>query len=103
MRVYIAGPMTGRPDWNQDAFNDAEKYLTELGYEAVNPARHGFGDETMTWEDYARLGLIDLLTCRAVVVLPGWHASKGATLEVFVARSLNMPVWHLETVEALQQ
>jgi hypothetical protein len=95
--------MTGRPDWNQAAFNDAEKHLTDLGYDVVNPARHGFERAGMTWEDYARLGLLDLLSCNVVVVLPEWNESKGATLEVFVARSLNMPVWHLEAVEVPPQ
>ena len=38
MRIYIAGPMSGLPDFNYPAFNQAEQRLLALGYEVENPA-----------------------------------------------------------------
>lgn len=40
-RIYIAGPMTGLPDFNFPAFNDMAAILRGLGYHVENPAEHG--------------------------------------------------------------
>lgn len=105
MKVYIAGPMSGQEDWNFPAFFEAEKQLTELGHEAINPA-HNDGEtveEALTsagsperpnhsWAYYMRRDLPNVLTADAVCVLPGWQSSKGASLEVEVAQALGIPL-----------
>lgn len=91
MRVYVAGPMTGLPEFNLPAFADAAAQLYARGHEAINPGGSGV-IPGYTWNDYMRDGLTLLLTCDAVAVLDGWESSKGATLEVYVARALDMPV-----------
>jgi hypothetical protein len=35
--LYIAGPMTGIPDSNYPAFNQAEIELRAAGYDVLNP------------------------------------------------------------------
>lgn len=89
--VYIAGPMTGLPGYNLDAFTAAETELAAFGHDPVNPGRHGVV-EGFTWTDYLRRGVTELCACDAVAVLPGWENSRGARLEVHVARALGMPV-----------
>ena len=37
MRIYISGPMTGKPDLNEPLFRSTEKRLRELGHEVFNP------------------------------------------------------------------
>lgn len=37
MRIYISGPMTGKPDLNRSAFDAAEKRLTAQGHFVINP------------------------------------------------------------------
>jgi hypothetical protein len=91
VKLYIAGPMTGLPDYNLDAFAIAATRLRACGYDARNPGSRGV-IEGYTWRDYIRDGLSLLLFCEAVAVLDGWEQSKGATLEVHVARSLALPV-----------
>jgi len=92
MRLYIAGPMTGLPEFNIPAFNAAEAALNAAGFETRNPARHGAGEPGLEWSDYMRRDIPDLLECDAVALLPGWGASRGATLEVHIAETLGMPV-----------
>lgn len=91
-RIYIAGPMTGIEDFNFPAFNAAAQSLIEDGWHVENPADHGVvpGAE---WEDYLAYDLTRLGTCGAIYLLPGWQASKGATLEVHIARALGMEVF----------
>ena len=48
-----------------------------------------------------RLCIAELLRCDAVLAHPNWIHSRGARLEVEVARGLGMPVfYHLDEVAA---
>lgn len=91
MRLYIAGPMSGIPGHDLDAFARAADRLTEWGYEPVNPGRHGV-TSGYEWGDYLRRGITELCACDGVAVLNDWATSPGARLEVHVARQLGMPV-----------
>lgn len=94
-RIYVAGPMTGLPEYNLPAFAAAALELQALGHDAVNPGRHG-SDPAKTWQDYMRLGLADLITCDAVALLDGWERSKGTQLEVHIAQHLGMSIVTLD-------
>lgn len=94
-RVYVAGPMTGLPEFNFPAFRAAAEQLKAAGYEAVNPADHGVIDG-YTWADYMRLDIAQLVGCDAVALLPGWEGSKGANIERDLAVKLGMRVSPLE-------
>lgn len=39
MRVYLSGPMTGKPDLNRPAFDAAEGRLRKQGHFVINPHR----------------------------------------------------------------
>lgn len=106
MRVYIAGPMTGYPNYNFPAFHEAQRKLEEQGYTVVNPAaKESKGDYPdpdlipLQWggtrEDLDP-GIIrnrdfqELLTCERIMLLPGWSFSWGARLEAAVAQACGM-------------
>ena len=101
-KVYIAGPMTGYDDWNFPAFFEAERQLLELGYEVINPA-HNDGstyEEALasansgkhSWGWYMRRDLKHVLEVDIICLLPNWKESKGALLEVEVAKALDLPL-----------
>lgn len=94
-RVYLAGPMSGIAEHNFPAFHAAADRLRGSGLEVVNPADHGLV-EGLGWSDYMRWDLVKLAGCHAVYVLPGWEKSKGASLEIAIARALGMPVFTVE-------
>ncbi len=94
-RVYLAGPMTGYEDHNFPAFHAAAERLRGSGLEVVNPADHGLLSG-LGWSDYMRWDLVKLAGCHAVYVLPGWEKSKGASLEISIARALGMPVFTVD-------
>ena len=90
--LYLSGPMSGRPDNNFPAFNRYADQLRAAGYEVTNPADNG-ADPDLSWADYMRIDLTQMLDdCDGVAVLSGWEESRGASLEVHVARALEMPV-----------
>lgn len=90
-RLYLAGPMTGFEDFNFPAFHKMAADLRGRGYVVENPAEHGVV-EGADWTDYMAYGLTRLGLCAQVAVLPGWENSKGARLEVHIARELGMKV-----------
>ncbi|MFV3415298.1 DUF4406 domain-containing protein [Pseudomonas sp. NY15436] len=90
-RIYLAGPMTGLPEFNYPAFHAEAARLRQLGYHVENPAENNAPADT-TWSGYLRLALAQLITCDSIAMLPGWHNSEGACLEYHVASKLGMQV-----------
>lgn len=89
-RIYIAGPMTGLPEFNYPAFFAEAERLRSLGYEVENPAANPH-PPCGSWAVYMRLALRQMLTCDAVALLPGWQQSRDALLEHTVAIDLGIP------------
>lgn len=90
--IYISGPMTGMPDLNFPAFNAEAARLRNLGLRVVNPAEVQLPAGS-PWAAFMRADLIDMLRhCDTVVTLPGWDRSRGARIEVYVARQLGLRV-----------
>lgn len=115
MKVYLAGPMTGIPQFNFPAFDAAAADLRERGLDVVSPAElddpetreaalssedgaPGTGSHVgETWGDFlARdVKLIADGDIEGIVVLDGWERSRGARLETFCAAALDgKPVYH---------
>ena len=60
--------------------------------EVGDPAEVDLGPDA-TWVDYMRVHLAEIARrVTQVFVLPGWESSRGAQLEVHVARALGLPV-----------
>lgn len=91
-RIYLAGPMSGYPEHNFPAFNEAARVLRERGHSVFNPAENVEGRTGEPRSFYMRLDIPALLACDAVVLLPGWRNSRGANLEVWMALDLDMPI-----------
>ena len=92
-RLYLAGPMSGRPHSNFPLFNRVAGLLRARGHEVFNPAENKDGGVRRSRAYYMRLDIPALLDSQAVVLLPGWRASRGASLEVWIALDLDMPVY----------
>ena len=95
MILYVAGPMTGYPEFNYPAFDAAEKYLTDLGYGVLNPVRaedYNTTGKPQEWHWYMRHALRMVVSADGLALLPGWEKSRGALLEVYVAHNLALPV-----------
>jgi len=92
-RVYIAGPMRGYPEHNIPQFRVVAKLFRSIGHEVVSPVEVGEAwagpdQNAHPPEAWVRADLVELLTCNAIALLPGWEASTGARCEAAVAVTL---------------
>lgn len=89
-RIYIAGAMSGLPDFNYPAFHEAAARLRATGAHVENPAENP-EPACGSWEAYMRLAITQMLTCDEIALLPGWEKSRGAVIEHNLAVELRMP------------
>lgn len=94
-KLYIAGPMSGLPDYNYPAFIQAARDLRACGYKVFCPAQNGL-PANAPWQQHMRVDLMQLMQCEAVATLPGWEVSRGARLETMIARELGMRIQSVE-------
>lgn len=109
MKVYIAGPITGKPDGNKAAFLAAHARLSQLGHDPINPhdimpVTHDgpCPDGPLGGQDvdphnapcYMRTDLQALLTCDAIYLLNGWELSSGARTEFEVGRAAGLRIMY---------
>lgn len=100
--IYIAGPMSGYPEFNFPAFFRAQNVLEGVGYKVFNPANkeqekelnveaYKVGDAKLAVEsgfDFKECYLWDLtkvIEADAIYMLRGWEQSPGARGEHAVA------------------
>lgn len=106
MKVYLAGPMRGYPEFNFPAFDFAAKKLREEGWEVFSPAEKG--EEVLAQTDpnlqhditfRRKVFALDMAYicdhAEAVCLLPGWEKSLGAKAERALAEAIGLDVIEL--------
>ena len=99
MKVYIAGPMVGYEDENRPLFAKVAEWLrafldwevaspTEGDWQGQAPHEGDFSPWARAW--YLKHDFALLLKQDAIVMLPGWRSSTGATSELIVAYACGM-------------
>ncbi|WP_421323252.1 DUF4406 domain-containing protein [Aeromonas veronii] len=88
-KIYIAGPMSGLPNFNRDAFDKESLRLQSLGHVALNPAILPDGLEQ---HEYMAICIEMVKMADQLVLLPNWERSAGATAEHALAIKLGKPV-----------
>lgn len=82
MIIYIAGPMSGKPDYNRPAFMEAQKYLESKGHIVLNPASLPIG---LPEKSYMPICMAMLEQADAIYMLERWEDSVGARAEYLYA------------------
>ena len=97
-RIYLAGPMTGLPEFNFPAFNSAAAQLRAAGHHIENPAENP-APPCRSWQGYMRLAIRQLCLCDTIMLLPGWQDSRGARIEHGIALEIGIKVRHYRMFE----
>lgn|SRR5690606_432316 len=87
--IYIAGPVSGQPNLNRDAFEEADRMLKSKGFITRNP--HAFCGDIQSEDPqdpkfYRRGFEVLCRECTDLLLLDGWQYSQGATQELNVAK-----------------
>lgn len=77
MIIYLAGKITGDPDYRRK-FSAAAYRMRREGHTVINPARL---PEGLTAADYMRICTAMLEAADAIALLPDWQDSRGARIE----------------------
>ena len=88
-KIYIAGPMSNRPDNNRDAFNSVASLLRHSGFVVLNPATLPDG---LSQQEYMQIDLVMLMIADTVVLLDDWQNSPSAVTEYHLAYKLNKTI-----------
>jgi hypothetical protein len=93
--LYLAGPMTGLPDYNHPAFHKAAQQLRQAGYQVISPAENGL-DQDAPWLRHMRRDIAMMMdAAEAIATLPDFGSSRGARIETALAHRLG---WRVESV-----
>jgi hypothetical protein len=114
LSCYIAGPMTGIAEFNFPAFDQAAADLRAQGWDVISPAEldraDGFDEKGCTGfevltdaqrQRFARNDIDALLQVDAIVFLPGWEHSTGATNEAKVVSWIGLQAFEYRVDEPL--
>jgi hypothetical protein len=105
--IYVSGPMSGHPDLNVPAFEEATERLRALGRTVISP--HEFiqnqGEHAeLTGPEararFLRYDVVQVAQVRKLAMLDGWEQSVGANIELAVARMLGIPAVEYSTGHA---
>lgn len=100
-QVYLSGAISNRdPQEVERLFGHAYRVFTDAGAHVINPLNNGL-DHGATWQDHMRADIKMMMGADIVVLLPGWEASRGATIEKELALSLGIAVLDLYTGQKL--
>lgn len=101
MKIYIAGPMTGYPEFNRHAFQEIADKFQQQGFEVFNPAVEqeqiplegttGF-EKMPDLKAIIRKDVEGILGCDEIYMLQGWEKSTGAKAEHAVAMWLGINI-----------
>lgn len=101
MKLYLSGPITGIAGYREN-FKQVEDYLLSQGYDIINPAELDLGED-VNHEAYMRRDVKLLMDAvDGLVLLPGWINSKGAAIEIVVARATGLRLFQLFNGELLE-
>lgn len=116
MKIYVAGPMRGYPEFNFPAFHAAADLLRKQGHEVFSPAEK---DESIHGTDFSKqfktgsledatssgfnlrraLGDDTAWICaegEGIYLLKGWDKSKGAIAEKALSEALGLEIMYEE-------
>lgn len=97
--------MTGKENYNREAFEEAAVVLTQLGEHPITP----FDLDTVEpvayhdWIPNMKRDIKYLVGLDGIVVLDDWEESKGARIEVGIAALMEMPIYKLSEDGFLEQ
>lgn len=99
-KIYLAGKITGLPVEDYTAnFNYWKGHFQKLGFKVISPIDlpHKHAD---MWQEYMKEDIAAMVKCKYLFAMVGWQNSKGAKIEVELARALKINIYYQEFIAA---
>ena len=94
VRIYLSGPMTGRPGINVTAFGNAAAKIRLAGHDGVQSGGARSKHLQLEYREYMRIDCEWICAqAEAVVMLPGWRTSPGAKAEHALATAIGLDIF----------
>lgn len=95
MKIYISGKITGL-EYSEaySNFEKAENTVLQTGNEAINPMKLVPFNPSYDWGDYMKKDIELLFTCDAIYMQRNWFKSKGARIELAIAKEFYIKVFY---------
>lgn len=94
-KIYLSGKISGLPICEAiKNFESAENQLKGFA-NIVNPMRLRH-DHDKSWQSYMKEDIRALMECDAIAMLPNYKSSKGALIELNLAKSLGFEIIYLK-------
>jgi hypothetical protein len=91
-KCYIAGKIGDLPEEIYKAnFEKAKNHVVQLGLIPISPIDLPH-DHDKSWRSYMIEDLTTMMQCSFVYVMDGWLESKGARIEIELARKLQIKI-----------
>lgn len=94
MKIYLSGPMKGYIDSNYPLFHKVSAELRLIGHYVYNPAEFKHSEEIFpirkAFREYC-LFICD--EADAIMLLPGWEKSLGASAELALAKNCKLTIY----------
>lgn len=97
--IYLSGKITGTDDY-KSRFSLAEQKLKNKGVQVLNPVKAGMylarslAPEVPTWVQYMKCSIKLMMKANCIYMLKGYEESKGARLELLIARVLKFNIMY---------
>lgn len=89
--IYISGQITENPNYRDDFF-EAEAWLTEQGYDVINPSNLDLIIPSLTYEQYMSIDYKLIELADGIFMMHNWQKSKGACAELCFAKSIGKKI-----------
>lgn len=91
-KCYISGMITGLDIIEaKKTFEQAEKFVKTIGYKPINPMKLPHNHDKK-WESFMKKDITALIDCQAIYMIENWQKSKGAKLELIIAKNLGIQI-----------
>jgi len=97
LTYYLSGPMSGIPEYNYPAFEEAARILRQTGLRIESPHENPVPPQQMSeadlWTHMMELCIDQMERCGGIILLKGWPQSRGSRQELQIAMQKDWPVW----------
>lgn len=97
-RIYVCGKMSDIDDFNYPYFRKITQTLRAKNINTVCPTEIK-SEPHWEWADFMKANLIQMLSCDFVYALAGHEGSRGATIEITLAKELGLIVLYEESTQ----